>query len=48
MVLPCSPSDQHSCKCVTAFSKGFVIGGDNSMVRENFEKNEILVVQTRN
>ena len=39
MVLPCSPADQKSCMCVAAFSKGFVIGGDNSMIRV-FERSD--------
>jgi len=33
MVLPCSPSEPRSMLCVAPFSKGFVAGGDNGVVR---------------
>lgn len=37
MVLPCSPGEMRSLLCVAPFSKGFVAGGDNGIIRV-FEK----------
>eukprot|EP00927_Polykrikos_kofoidii_P044410 TRINITY_DN38389_c0_g1_i1.p1 TRINITY_DN38389_c0_g1~~TRINITY_DN38389_c0_g1_i1.p1 ORF type:complete len:1288 (+),score=271.17 TRINITY_DN38389_c0_g1_i1:192-4055(+) len=39
MVLPCSPGEMRSLLCVTAFSKGFVTGGDGGIIRV-YERNE--------
>ena len=33
MVLPHSPFEQRSATCILAFSKGFVIGGDDGLIR---------------
>mmetsp|Transcript_78194 Transcript_78194/g.211524 ORF Transcript_78194/g.211524 Transcript_78194/m.211524 type:complete len:1255 (-) Transcript_78194:77-3841(-) len=38
-VLPCSPHEPRSLQCVAPFSKGFVAGGDNGIIRV-FEKSE--------
>jgi WD40 repeat protein len=33
MVLPCSPQEMGSMRCIASFSKGFVTGGDNGVIR---------------
>jgi WD40 repeat protein len=33
MVLPCSPQEMGSLRCIAPYSKGFVTGGDNGVIR---------------
>jgi WD40 repeat protein len=33
MVLPCSPQEMGSLRCIASYSKGFVCGGDNGIIR---------------
>jgi len=33
MVLPCSPQEMGSLRCIASYSKGFVTGGDNGIIR---------------
>jgi len=39
MQLPCSPGEPRSATCVLSFSKGFVTGGDDGLIRQ-FEKSD--------
>lgn len=57
MVLPCSPGEMRSLLCVTAFSKGFVAGGENGIIRvyersddpkEMFRKQKEVQLNTAN
>eukprot|EP00929_Paragymnodinium_shiwhaense_P023265 TRINITY_DN1460_c0_g1_i1.p1 TRINITY_DN1460_c0_g1~~TRINITY_DN1460_c0_g1_i1.p1 ORF type:complete len:1300 (+),score=429.10 TRINITY_DN1460_c0_g1_i1:78-3977(+) len=57
MVLPCSPGEMRSLLCVTAFSKGFVTGGDNGTIRvferhddpkEMFKQQKVVVLNSNN